>query len=97
MTTHLITATVFDDVTRLCYSLHHSDRGFEAEMSSCVASREAWCYLLHGLAEAVAYDDVRISVIRRDGNRATSRCAGHALCHACGAPYGAEHACDWNE
>jgi hypothetical protein len=82
-TTLLISATVFEDQTRIAYSLHDADRagsGAFSPISQCEATEDAWAYLTGTLPDAIGIDAVRISVIdRRPGARATSRAAGVAL------------------
>lgn len=80
MTTLLITATVFDDVTKLAYSVHNSqvEPAF-GPIHQCDATRDAWAYLTQTLPFAYPIDAMRISVIRRLGNRAVSHCCGHSL------------------
>lgn len=70
----LITATVFDDTVRLASSIHATGGGFGPIQQS--EAPKDWPRLL---AVAALMDEVRISVIRRIGPRASSHCAGHSL------------------
>ena len=79
MTTLLITARAFDDVTRLAYSLYRSCDNWVGPVQQCEANADSWAYLTQILPSSYGVDRVKISVIRRFGPRATSHCAGHSL------------------
>jgi hypothetical protein len=79
-TTLCITATVFDDATRLAYSVLTPDTF--SPIHQCEATEQAWWYLLDYLPATYLPADyaVRLAVIdRRPGTVATSRSLGTAL------------------